>query len=59
MYRASRAQHSIPEQQHYVDEDFVQGGGVRNMLFKRKEWTQLARRPFDEYLHRGFYACLP
>ena len=27
MYRASRAQHSIPEQQHYVcDEDAAKGG---------------------------------
>ena len=25
MYRASRAQHSIPEQQHYVDKGVVQG----------------------------------
>ena len=33
MYRASRAQHSIPEQQHYVDKGVVQEAGVRNMFF--------------------------
>ena len=63
MYRASRAQHSIPEQQHYVcDDDAAQGGSglrVESIFFKRKEWTQLARRPFGECVHRRFDACLP
>ena len=54
MYRASRAQLSIPEQQHYVCDDVVQGGGVGNMFLKRKEWTQLAQHPFDEYLNGIF-----
>ena len=60
MYRACRAQHSIPEQQHYVDKGVVQGGwGQEHIFFKRKEWTQLALRPFDECVHRRFDACLP
>ena len=60
MYRASRAQHSIPEQQHNVcDEDAAKAGWGREHFFKRKEWTQLARRPFDECVHRRFDACLP
>ena len=46
MYRACRAQHSIPEQQHYVDKGVVQGGlGLGTCFFKRKEWTQLAHHP--------------
>ena len=60
MYRASRAQHSIPEQQHYVNKGVVQGGwGQEHVFLKQKEWTQLARRPFDECVHRRFDACLP
>ena len=33
MYRASRAQHSIPEQQHYVDKGVVQGGWGQEHVF--------------------------
>ena len=33
MYRASRAQHSIPEQQHYVDKGVVQGGWGQEQVF--------------------------
>jgi len=33
MYRASRAQHSIPEQQHYVDKGVVQGGRGQEHVF--------------------------
>ena len=58
MYQASRAQHSIPEQQHNVcDEMPHKVVGVGNMFLKRKEWTQLAHHPFDEYVHRRSDAC--
>ena len=58
MYQASRAQHSIPEQEHYVcDDDFAQAGGVGNIFLKRKGWTQLAHHPFDEYVHHRSDAC--
>ena len=33
MYQASRAQHSIPEQQHYVDKGVVQGGWGQKHVF--------------------------
>ncbi len=33
MYRASSAQHSIPEQQHYVDKGVVQGGWGQEHVF--------------------------
>ena len=36
MYRASRAQHSIPEQQNYVDKGVVQGGWGQEHFFKAK-----------------------
>ena len=38
MYRACRAQHSIPEQQHNVrDEDAAKAGWGREHFFKREE----------------------
>ena len=38
MYRASRAQHSIPEQQHYVDKELLKEspGPVRHIDQKKK-----------------------
>ena len=55
MYRVSRAQHSIPEQQHYVcDGGVAKGSWGREHVFKRKEWTQLAHHPSDEYVNGRF-----
>ena len=61
LLRVSIAQHSIPEQRHCVcDDDVAQGSwGRKHVIFKRKEWTQLANHPFGEYVDGQFDICLP
>ena len=47
MHRASKAQFSIPEQQHYVCDDVAHGGGPRISI--KENSCKVTRKGVDEF----------